>query len=534
MPRGAGRRPKTRSFTIFLLKEDCPDQPLRETVTAASEHQVRFENGEMGILYIQHVPGRPPGWLSFFGSSLFPSGERILNSNTAALLVMSRQRRRFAIAFGFGRHLLAPGCWEEDFGLRTTLNSVDRRRLRSVDRMSLDAIGQHSQIQASREADISEFGLDLEQDFLRAVTGRPVDTTLGSRLTGKDSLQVTISINLDDLPNLLDRFLQQWRKEDYKDTFPWVDQIQELRNPTKKKELDEVLVRKIREGDLTRLWLTVPQIIDWSTIEGFKYKWADEAPKHADVHLETFREQFDHIERLTIHDLRDNYIIAVSHDDDHEVESWRVYRCIYCEVDQGPNTYLLTNGHWYKVGTPFLRRINDAFEAIPRATISLPDYTDASEEDYNQRVAREAPGTYAVMDLHPIHMGGHDKVEFCDLFEISKKMVHVKRYLGSSAPLSHLCAQTIVSATLFKHEPEFRRRVNEELPPAFRPVTASPNSQEYEVVLGIVSMSRRQLMLPLFSRINIKNACTRLNDLGYKASLLKIQAHDHAATRSAA
>jgi uncharacterized protein (TIGR04141 family) len=128
------------------------------------------------------------------------------------------------------------------------------------------------------------------------------------------------------------------------------------------------------------------------------------------------------------------------------------------------------------------------------------------------------------MDLHPIHMGGHDQIEFCDLYRRNKKIVHVKRYAGSSAPLSHLCGQAIVSATVFKRDSEFRSMVNEELPAEFRPVTAIPNPHEYEVVFGIVSMSPRPLVLPLFSRINLKNACSRLEDLGYSASLLKIQA----------
>ncbi len=390
--------------------------------------------------------------------------------------------------------------------------------------MSLDAIGQHSQIQASREADINEFGLDLEQDLLRAVTGSPTDAALGKRLTGKDALQITATISLNQLPPLLDLLLVQWQKEDYKATFPWIDQIQELKDVAKKSELDGLLVEKIRRGDLVRLWLTIPQIIDWSVIEGFKYQHADDAPIHGDVHLNSFREEFDGIENLTIEDLRRRDIVAVSNEGGHEIETWPVYRCLYCEIDQGLNTYLLTSGHWYKIGTAFLQRVTAEFDAIPRATITLPDYLDASEADYNVRVGQAQPTVYATMDLHPIQMGGRDQIEFCDLYERTKKVIHVKRYAGSSAPLSHLCAQAIVSATLFRRDADFRRKVNEELPGQFRPVTAAPNIQEYEVIFGIVSVSRGALVLPLFSRINLKNACNRLNDLGYDVSLLKIQA----------
>jgi uncharacterized protein (TIGR04141 family) len=530
MPRGSNQ-PKTRTFTIFLLKDDSSERPIKALV-GVTEHEVRFENGDRGTLYVQHSQGRPPAWLSFFVGSIPSLTERILNANTAAVLILGRTGKRFAIAFGFGRHLLASGAWEEDFGLRTTLNSVDRKRIRSIDRMSLDSIGQHSQIQASREADINEFGLDLEQDLLRAVTGTPSDAALGKRLTGKDALQITTSISLNELPSLLDRLLVQWRKEDYKATFPWIDQIQELKDVNKKNELDNVLVEKIKRGDSTRLWLTIPQIIDWSVVEGFKYKYADDAPIHGDVHLDSFRRQFGHIENLTADDLRHQHVIAVSHEGGHEIESWSIHRCIYCEVDQGTTTYLLTNGHWYKVGTAFLQRVTGAFDAIPRASITLPDYTDASEALYNARIGREHPDIYAVMDLNPIPMGGHDQVEFCDLFERTKKIIHVKRYTGSSAPLSHLCAQTIVSGTLFRRDSEFRQNVNEKLPARFRPVTTAPGPQEYEIIFGIVSVSRNQLVLPLFSRINLKNACARLQDLGYKISLLKIQAIERSPSRA--
>jgi uncharacterized protein (TIGR04141 family) len=360
MPRRRSTEPKTRTFTVFLLKDDSPGRPIKSAV-ACAEHAVRFDQGEDGALFIQRSDERPPSWLSFFAGSVPSLTGRILNTNTSAVLVLKRQRKRFAIVFGYGRHLLEPGSWEEDFGLRTTLNSVDRKRIRSIDRMSLDAIGQHSQIQASREADINEFGLDLEQDLLRAVTGSPYPALgMGKRLTGKDALQITTNINLNDLPPLLDILLVQWRKEDYKATYPWIDQIQELKDANKKAELDNLLVEKIKRGDLERLWLTIPQIIDWSVVEGFKYRHAADAPIHGDVHLNTFREQLRDLQGLTADDLRHQYVIAMSHEGENEIDAWPIYRCLYCEIDQGSDTYLLTNGHWYKVGTAFLQRVTEA------------------------------------------------------------------------------------------------------------------------------------------------------------------------------
>jgi uncharacterized protein (TIGR04141 family) len=87
-----------------------------------------------------------------------------------------------------------------------------------------------------------------------------------------------------------------------------------------------------------------------------------------------------------------------------------------------------------------------------------------------------------------------------------------------------LFSQALVSGTLFRRDSEFRTKVNHELPEEYRPVTASPTQGEYEVVLGIVSQSPGDLVLPFFSRINLKNTYERLQDLGYAGSVAKIQA----------
>lgn len=132
--------------------------------------------------------------------------------STSAVLLVPANRHLFAITFGFGRLLLLPGVADDRFGLRVTLNAVDHTQIRSVDRLTLDSPAPHSQIQASRAANIGEFGLNVDQDLLRAVTGNPRDTTLGKRLTGKDALRTTGPFTLPELPALLRRFLAESKK----------------------------------------------------------------------------------------------------------------------------------------------------------------------------------------------------------------------------------------------------------------------------------------------------------------------------------
>ena len=512
------------SLTVFLIKAGTAHSECLRSSKSASGREVEFLDGTKGILYLVSAPPQVPKWFEFLSDAIdaLPS---ILCNTASAVLFVFKDDRLFALTFGYGRSLLIPGSWEEDFGLKCTLNSVDPAKIKTVDRITLDAIGQHSRIQASRDASIGEFGLDLEQDFLRAVTGKPTDSTLGTILTGKDALSATVTLSVQELPALLGRYLTQSESLAYKVAFPWVDQIHEVKNPATVADLDAALSERLKSDDLGRLWLSIPEIIDWSQVSGFKYRLSGKAKEFSDVHIQDFLSEIGGAQSITVASLKKRcHVFAISQQSEDTYCQWTVYRCLYCEIDEGQETYLLTNGKWYRLGTDFRDRINAQFAAVPHSTIELPDYEDKSEGEYNSRVAAANGGMFALMDKQTIQCGGqYDKVEFCDLFANPKRIIHVKRYVGSSAPLSHLFSQAIVSGTLFRRDSKFRSDVDALLPVPFRSVAAEPQRDEYEVIFAVASKSKNDLVLPFFSRVNIGNARNRLLDLGYKVSLAKIQ-----------
>jgi uncharacterized protein (TIGR04141 family) len=120
--------------------------------------------------------------------------------------------------------------------------------------------------------------------------------------------------------------------------------------------------------------------------------------------------------------------------------------------------------------------------------------------------------------------GGKSKVEFCDVYDPAGRIIHVKRYAGSSV-LSHLFAQGVVSATAFISDEQFRREVNKLLPAAARlkAVGKKPNTGEYEIAYVVASRSDRALTLPFFSRVTLRNAYTQLTNFGFRTTLTKVQ-----------
>jgi uncharacterized protein (TIGR04141 family) len=195
------------------------------------------------------------------------------------------------------------------------------------------------------------------------------------------------------------------------------------------------------------------------------------------------------------------------------------------KFEQENETYLLNNGKWYRVGTDFRQRVNEQFAKIPQSDLQLPHYDDKSETDYNARVAIQLAGQFELMDRKLIKCTGqYDKIEFCDLLGKDKRIVHVKRYAGGSAPLSHMFAQAVVSGSLLRRDSDFRKQLVSLLSEPFQKLVHEPQTDEYEIVLAIVSKSKHDLTIPFFSRVNLNNARTRLQELGYRVSVAKIQA----------
>src|ERR1017187_3733856 len=189
---------------------------------------------------------------------------------TSAVLIVPTAKRLFAITFGSGRSILKAETTEERFGLKVTLNAVDPAKIRSVERLTVDSPTPHSQIQARSGVSIRQFGLNLDQDLLREVTGPPLDTKAhGLRLTGKGALHATGPFTLKKLLALLRRYLAESKKTDYRKHFPWVDHIQEVKSTTLKEELDTQLQNRLQRRALDKMWLAVPEIINWDSFDAF-------------------------------------------------------------------------------------------------------------------------------------------------------------------------------------------------------------------------------------------------------------------------
>jgi uncharacterized protein (TIGR04141 family) len=247
-----------QDLTIYLLKDKIKDiaEALRSPHTPGlKKFIVKSTSGAstVGELFIRPPKPHPPDWARWFENHVDLTDVGRLSS-TAGLFIVKTQGRLFALTFGMGRSLLTPDCWEERFGLRVAVNAVKPDQLRSVDKRTFDALSTHARVQASREGAAPDFGLDVEQDLVRGVTGVPRDENLGARLTGADSLHTTLRVRVEDVKPVLKAYLDRFDDRSYKKTFPWIDHIAEITDKSLLATLDAALLAHIK-GKREQCWL---------------------------------------------------------------------------------------------------------------------------------------------------------------------------------------------------------------------------------------------------------------------------------------
>jgi uncharacterized protein (TIGR04141 family) len=516
---------RQESLSIYLAKEGLEDPASCIKVPdGLAQFEIKDENGPLGTLYVEARTDKPPRWARFFVPQIRPAQLGRVSS-TAAVLHIRIDGRAVLLTFGQGRHLLHQACWEERFGLRVTLNSIGGTSVRSIDKHTLDTVGRHTRVQVSKESAPSEFGIDTERDIIRAITGTPLDRGLGNNLSGFESMHINATVTIETLRELLHQYLEQFKLETFKETFPWVDHVSEVKESTLKTSLDALMLQAIVEHRSDKCWLALPEPIEWHRVAGFRYGGSRSRPLRNDIDLASFIADL----QISENDIAAEFLITRDiygvDGDDIKQYSWSAYKCVYCEADYAGNTYILNTGKWYKIATSFVAQTNDYVLKIPKYEHNLPPYADATEEAYNARVATIAPNDYHLMDQKFIYIGGgHSKIEFCDLIRAGGDIIHVKRY-GGSGVLSHLFSQAVVSGQMFVSDLDFRKSANPYFPTFFQlnDVESRPNPDSYKIVFAIVSKDNSsKLTLPFFSRLSLRNAAHTLRGYGYKVALAKI------------
>lgn len=517
---------RNNKINIYLIKDKYFDE---DSITKIADDSSisKVDIAGVGIFYYKKSIVNSPEWLSsFFNNHSSIDASHFFGSGSKGVLIVKipykRKIRYFAIPFGSGRFLLQDSSFEERFGLITSLNILESKSIRGIDKRTLSTNPKTTREQIARASDAIEFQIDFEKDLIQSITGRSTDTTFGNFVTGKEALSISAKIDISNIKDFLKKTLITFEKKDYLTNFKWIDQIKEVRIQETVDKLNSKLIKIINDKN-SNVWLAVPEIIDWTDFKGFKYSTTKNDKLHDELELAVFLKETG-ITISTVEELEILFITCWGASEDDYTQRWNVFTCLNAEIDLSKKKYFLINAKWYEINADFVASVNKSFEDIKLIDLNLPEYNHDNEGAYNEAAASHINALCLDRKNLP-YGGGQSKIEFCDILTNDKKIIHVKKYGGSSL-LSHLFNQGFVSAELLLLDEDFRKLVINVLSKerGFRSVvpTKKPNASEYKIIYAIITTQKKKFNIPFFSKVVLKNNKKILEAYGYEIFLTKI------------
>lgn len=520
-------------LNVLLLKASCSTfaDALRDghSLTKAG---LNTKIGEDSVLYVKAPHNNPPSWASFL-EPISKDQLNLANASSSAILFVKSDSRIFAFCFGQGRNELKNDITEPAFGLRVALNTVDANKLRSADARTLENGVTTRRLQTSRNADQSAFGFDVARELLRQIAGQPDNEAIGTKVIGSDASTLHARVTAATLGPKCKQLLKAFNSKKYKDQFDWVDHLAAVSDKTLREKLDKKLVAEFASGNRDHMHLAATSIIDWELVESFKIGGAGKA-EFVELDLDTYISKLGNLDSITVERLKSYQVQAKFAEGDNYLRQASVYSSLVWETTYSDKLFTLVDGSWYKVDSNYAEVVANFVKSIPEPDPDhLPHSTAGEAEgDYNERAQEESDELFLLDKRLVKPDGASTSIEFCDLFSKSKQLIHVKRKTRS-ATLSHLFAQGVVSAELFLQDEGVRKQVQQHIrkhAPRGGFLThipdGRPQASDYEIVYGIAAKpnTRWPLSLPFFSQVNLMIACKRLDAIGFRYSLVLIEA----------
>lgn len=536
---------KTRTMNVRLLRRGRgPANAFSPSFAPGEERALEqrpWDGVEGASLYIGQVYANPPGWTGFLqeGSADLPTD--MLTSGAGAVLFVPVKARMAAVCFGHVHIALNDDAFERQFGLKVTLNTVPRGNLRTLDLATPDAVTFQKRVQASKDSDVQQFGVDMLRDLARVAGGTPRYPAFARFVAGKDALSITCEIEPEDIQAKCTEIIEAYEKIDYRKEFSWVDNMRVVREKDVIADLDAKLFKAItdlRDGKVSDLHMAPPEIVNYT--EGSQLHYNGFGSHGTTFHSLSVKDYVAELERCEFDgdmaDVKEKHRIKAKGDDEDEFsEKWRVYDCFVFETSLGAGAarkhYVLFSGDWYCVEKQFKKQIDDFFDATEKVTI-IGATTCRNEEALIADVHANR-AELLKLDQEKINPAGvrYANLEPCDFFSGNKEFIHLKDG-HSSGPISHLWSQGVVSAEALVSDAEFRKKLRAKVRGFGRGFEAHlPKSgeklarEDYKVVFGIMRKPYADgtLGLPFFSKVSFQTAAVRIQQLGIPVAIELIE-----------
>jgi len=543
-------------LNVYLFQDtvtnfkDC----LLEKTAKRSYKKISNAKKSVGFEYAIYLVKREhkdPSWLKHFQSYIDTkriSGFDLKNHNVAIVTLVkvtansNAPARYFAITNGHSSHILDYEKIVTDFGLKTTLNSIDPEKLKLIDAKNIDVQTMQKRVASNRNTRLGELGFESDIDILRLVTGLCSDPTLGTRISGADNLQISArKLKFTGIGDKCLALYGEFNKSTYQKNFDFLDRIKQVKSKQLVARLDGALVKAINTRLQTaKISTAYPDQIEYEKCDEFSITGTRRQARYTEIYLSTIYKYLNANKSLSIDDVKSKIrIVGLNSQGSACTKRESLYSYMVFETILSGKTYVFSGRKWYIVEKDYIKKLNNHLTALVKAHTATPlsPWTQSTqttrsgtttgyfEGDYNETYASNLD--FLVLDKKNFTRQGygHSQIEIADLFcKSSNSMICVKKSTRSST-LSHLFSQGSVSAELLKGEPPYRKEVSDRLRHRF-PSLSKPNIDDITFVFAIgtdkVFASHPVDMLPVFSKITLYRHARRINLIGFNVEIIKI------------
>lgn len=512
-------------LTVHLARRGIStfDGLIKEKYLHADGYELLEPTEALGFplrAYVQRVRTSEPKWVAFLRE--YFDIEDLQNSFASFVLLTRHSGRVFALTFGQGFHTIERSRFEPNFGLRVAANAVDGHAVKTIDTRNLDTVTRQQRTQLSIGSDLTNFELDLDQEWVRKLSGTSNDLDFARSVSGSDAITLNLNLRLEDLPKVLDKLLDLHGREDYRERFGFIDNYRSLRKDDPVVgQLDEALRAKIAQRDHEKVSLAYPEIIDDEDVAYVHVTANHRAIDLTDLSLDAV---YGFLEDARVpNSLTQVYIVPINDAGDAVGARKKLREYLVSELELGEKTYILSLGDWFEVNRDYVAAVNAEVAKISdlTSTLSLRVWHKGEDEGtYNEETAKQLH--WALLDKKNYQIGGRNqRLEVCDLLSPAKHMVCVKK-LTKSATLSHLFSQGSVSAELYRSEDDYRQRLEAAVPTSAG--SGTPQAGAPTIVYAIATERPGPIAdaLFFFSKVNLIGHAKAVRRCGLHLAIAKI------------
>lgn len=513
-------------LTIYLMNESVVsfDECIKESYLDNERLQEVNPDQDLPFnakTFVYSLEPKNPKWIKFI--SEYFNLDDLKNIAHGFLILLHASERIFAVNFGYSHTVLDRSKVESNFGIRICANSLDPDQLKTIDSRNLDINTKQQRTNLSSVSNLSSFGVEIDEEWIRFLSGKPMNEDIAKSLAGSDSLRINVDIKLDQLDEECSYLYELYLSDSYKEHFGFIDYFCAFNKKDPLVEiLNEDLIDKVNLRTHEKISVAHPELFDEQLLDHYKLYFYNRNQVFDELTLQAIYEFMD-----TYNDIDDPLdkikIIGLDENDNPVTKSSSIKEYLVCEIEKDNKTYVISSGSWFQVEKNYSTTIRENIKKIRDITndLNLPKLSDGeSEGTYNVKVAELNDWVHFDKNLIKLDEP-YQRVEVCDVLTPANLLICVKKMTRSST-LSHLFAQGSVSADLLMGDDNYKSQIVKIA--SDKGMTINLSEPVPTIVYAIATKKQESLhkSIFLFSAIHLLKNARIIKRLGLHVAIAKI------------